>query len=65
MEIAVHSKKSLFQQKFLKKLYHFNRNSKFLGEKIQLRLPVLLIIRLRLHPKTSDSGSATMVETVV
>jgi len=29
MEIAVHSKKSLFQQKFQKKLYQFNRNSQF------------------------------------
>jgi len=27
MEIVVHSKKPLFQQKFKKKLYHFNRNS--------------------------------------
>jgi len=27
MEIVVHSKNSLFQQKFQKKLYHFNRNS--------------------------------------
>jgi len=29
MEIVVHSKKSLFQQKFQKKLYHFNRNTQF------------------------------------
>jgi len=29
MEIVVQSKKSLFQQKFQKKLYHFNRNSQF------------------------------------
>ena len=29
MEIVVHSKKYLFQQKFQKKLYHFNRNSQF------------------------------------
>jgi len=27
MEIVVHSKNSLFQQKFYEKLYHFNRNS--------------------------------------
>jgi len=27
MEIVVHNKKNLFQQKFQKKLYHFNRNS--------------------------------------
>ena len=29
METGVHSKKSLFQQKFQKKLYHFDRNSQF------------------------------------
>jgi len=29
MKIVVDSKKSLFQQKFQKKLYHFNRNSQF------------------------------------
>ena len=29
MEIVVHNKKALFQQKFQKKLYHFNRNSQF------------------------------------
>ena len=29
MEIVVHSKKSLFQQKVQKKLYHFSRNSQF------------------------------------
>ena len=29
MEIVVHSKKSLFQQKFQKKLHHFNRTSQF------------------------------------
>jgi len=29
MEIVVYSKKSIFQQKFLTKLYHFNRNSQF------------------------------------
>jgi len=28
-EILVHSKKSLIQQKFQKKLYHFNWNSQF------------------------------------
>ena len=71
MEIVVHSKKSLFQQKFHKKLYHFNRNSQFWkcdvkngpvghpesdsNKKIRLRLPVLLGIRLRLHSKTTDS----------
>jgi len=30
-------------------------------KKIRLRLPVLLGIRLRLHPKTSDSG--TLIES--
>jgi len=29
MEIVVHNKKYLFQQKFHKELYHFNRNSQF------------------------------------
>jgi len=29
MEIVVHNKKSLIQQKFQKKLYHFNKNSQF------------------------------------
>ena len=29
VEIVVHSKSSLFQQKFQKKLYHFKRNSQF------------------------------------
>jgi len=56
-----------FNKKFQKKLYHFNRNSQ-LGSviykmiqldirsrnKIRLRLVVLLGIRL--HPKTSDSA---------
>jgi len=29
MEIVVRSRKSLFQQTFQKKLYHFNRKSQF------------------------------------
>jgi len=29
MEIVVHSKKSLFQQKFQKKLYNLNTNTQF------------------------------------
>jgi len=29
MEIVAHGKKSLIQQKFQKKFYHFNRNSQF------------------------------------
>ena len=66
MEIVVHSKKPLIQQKFQKKLYYFNRNIQLgvqcekwsnwpsgVGQKILLRLPVLLGIRL--HPKTSAS----------
>jgi len=65
---VVHSKKSLFQQNFQQKLYHFNRNSQIksvikkiirwtcgVGQKIRLVLPALLGIRLRLHAKTSDS----------
>ena len=70
MEIVMHKQKSLFQQKFHNKLYHFNRNSQFksviskmiqLGirsrsrKKIRLRLPALAGTRLRFHPKTSDS----------
>jgi len=42
MEIVVHSKKSLFQQKLQKKLYHFNRNSQFwsvMQKMIQLDIP--------------------------
>jgi len=68
MEMVVHSKKSRFQQKFENKLFHFNRNSQLssvckkrscwttgvgVGQKIRLRLLVLLGIRL--HPKTTDS----------
>jgi len=69
MDIVAHSKKSLFQQKFHKKLYHFHRHFQRVwckydtvglpesesDKKIRLRLLVLLGIRLRLHPKTSDS----------
>jgi len=61
MEIVVHSKKSLFQQKFQKNLCNFNRNSQFksvmqknepigLPESVffvRLRFPVLLGIRHR------------------
>jgi len=31
MEIVVHSKKPMIQQKFQKKLYHFSRNSQFMS----------------------------------
>ena len=61
MEIIVQSKNSLFQQKFHKKLYHFNRNSQ-LRSVTQKNDPIGLPesesdnkIRLWLHPKTSDS----------
>ena len=42
MEIMVHSKKALFQQKFQKKLYHFNRNSQcksVISKMIHLDIP--------------------------
>ena len=71
MEIVVHSKKSLFQQKFQKKLYLFNSNSPNPNLRVwckndpighldsesdkKVRLPLVLGIRIRLHPKTSDS----------
>jgi len=69
MEIVVPSKNSLFQQKFHKKLYHFNRNSQLtsvMQKMIQLDFRsrtkkfhsdplVLLGIRFRLHQKNSDS----------
>ena len=40
MEIVVHSKKSMFQQKFQKKLHDFNRNSQFRSviQNIQLEI---------------------------
>ena len=68
MEIVVHSKKSLFQQKFQKNCTistaipnlgvwstKWSNWTSGVGQKIRLRLPVLLEIRLQLHPKTSDS----------
>jgi len=48
MEIVVHSKKSLFQQKFQKKLYHFNRISQF-------RSVILIQMDSRSRTKKSDS----------
>jgi len=61
MEIMVQSKNSLFQQKFHKKLRHFNRNSQ-LRSVTQKNDPIGLPesesdnkIRLWLHTKTSDS----------
>jgi len=65
MEIVVHSKKSLFQQKFKKNVpfqqeipnlrvwcKKWSNWTSRVGQKIWLRLPALLAIRLR--PKTSD-----------
>jgi len=61
MEIVVHSKNSLFQQKFQKKLHHFQRhelklcdvknNSIGLSDK---NIRLLVFLEIRLHPKTSD-----------
>jgi len=56
VEIVVHSKKSLFQQKFPKKLYHFNRNS------CDVKM-ILVLLGIRPHPKTCDS--ATLVKFVI
>jgi len=72
MEIMVYSKKTLFQQKF-QKYCTISTGIPYLGvwckndpighpesesdKKIRLRLPVLLAIRLRLHPKISDSAT--------
>jgi len=52
VEIVVHSKKSLFQQKFQKKLYHFNRNSHF--KSVILKM-IQLDIQSRSRTKKSDS----------
>jgi len=55
--------KTLFQQEFQKKLYNFNRNSQRsdwtsgVGQKIRL----LVLLGIRLHPKTYDSDSAILV----
>jgi len=50
MEIVVQSKKSLFQQKFQKKLYHFHRN-------FQFRSVMLKIIQLDIRSRTQKSES--------
>ena len=50
MEIVVHSKKSLIQQKFQKKLYHFNRNSQF-------RSVMWKMIQLGIRSRTKKSDS--------
>ena len=77
MEIVLHSKKSLFQQKFQKMIVPFqqefpiwksNLKNDPIGpsesdKNIQLRLPVLLEIRLQLHPRTSGSDSTTLLPT--
>jgi len=50
MEIVVYSKKSLLQQKFQKKLYHFNRNSQF-------RSVIQKMIQLDILNRTKKSDS--------
>ena len=47
MQIVVHSKKYLFQQKFQRKLYYFNRNSQF-------RSVILKKIQLDIRSRTKD-----------
>jgi len=54
MEIVVHNKKSLFQQKFLKKLYHLNRNSQF---RSVMQKMIQLAIRSQSRTKKSESDS--------
>jgi len=48
----VHSKKSLIQQKFHKKLYHFNRNSQFRSV-----MKKMIQLGIRSRTKKSDSDS--------
>jgi len=55
MEIVVHSKKSLFQQKFQKKLYHLNKYSQF-------KSVILKIIQLDIWSLTNKS---TLTPSVV
>ena len=45
MEIVVHSKKSLLQQEFQRKLYHCNRNSQF-------KSVILKMIQLDIRSRT-------------
>jgi len=52
MEIVVHSTKPLFQQKFQKKLNHFNRNSQF-------RKCYIKTIQLEIWRRTKKSDSDT------
>jgi len=54
MESVVHSKKSLFQQKFQKKLSHFNRSSQF---RSVMQKIIQLNIRSPSWTKKSDSDS--------
>ena len=50
MEIVVHSKKSLFEQKFQEKLHHFNRNSQLCSV-----MQVMIQLDIRSRTKKSDS----------
>jgi len=61
MEIVVHSKKSLFQQMFQKKLYHFNRNSKF--RSVMLKMIQLDMRSRTKNPTPTPYDSATLIET--
>jgi len=54
MEVVVHSKKSLIQQKFQKKLYYFNKNSQF---RSVMQKMIQVGIRSRGRTKKSDSNS--------
>ena len=54
MEIVVHSEKFLFEQKFRKKLYHFNRNSHFWSV-------MLKMIQLDIRGQTKNLTPTTSV----
>ena len=60
MEIVLPSKKSLFQQKFQKKLYHFNRNFQF---RSVMQKMIQLDIRSRSQTKKSNSDSQCCYES--
>ena len=70
MEIVVHSKKSLFQRKFQKKLYHFNfnKNSQFrsmmetwsnctTGVGVGQKIQLQWLSGIQLHPRTLNSAT--------
>ena len=52
MEIVAHGKKSLFQQKFQKNLYRFNRNSEFRNV-----MQKMIQMDIRSRTKKSDTDS--------